>query len=146
MSGHDLQHCEQTPPTMSRRTRQVPEQLAQDAPEPRRREVRVSLAQGHPEIDRWGFELTKIAVAKIDRDPSLLQIRFEDVERWTRQKNGHLPACHAEWEALIARRPRAMIRTLLTKDSDDGQRLRSSRPFIGSSFVSDEERAAIRAT
>ena len=141
MSGHDLQHCEQTPPTMSRRTRQVPEQPAQDAPEARRCAVRAGLAPGHPEIDRRGFEL-----AKIDRDPSLVQIGLENVERWTRQKNGHLPACHAEWEALIAQRPRAMIRTLLTKDSDDGQRLRSSRPFFGSSFVSDEERAAIRAT
>ena len=70
MPDHDPDHWEQTPPTMSRRTRQALEKLEKDVLEARRRGRAVA---GHPHIDRRVFELTKIAVARIDRDPSLVQ-------------------------------------------------------------------------
>ena len=96
---------------------------------------------GHPEIDRKVFELTKIAVAKIDREPSLVQIGLDNIERWTRQKGGYLPLCHAEWKTLIETRPWGELRELLLEDSDEGQRLRSSHPFKG--LVTATERETI---
>ena len=135
-------HREQTPPTMSRRTRQALEQLEQDVLEARRRGRAVA---GRPHIDRRVFELTKIAVARIDRDPSLVQAGLDNIARWTRQKGGYVPLCHAEWKALIEERPWPELRALLLDDSDEGQRLRSSHPFIGPEFVTQAERATIHA-
>ena len=140
----DPRHRDPPAPTMSRRTRQALAQLAQDAPEARRGPGRGGRGAGHPEIDRRVFELTKITVARIDRDPSLMQVGLDNIERWTRQKDGYLPRCHAEWKALIEQRPWAELRALLLEESDEGQRLRSSHPFRG--LVTEEERARILAT
>ena len=142
MPDHDPDHREQTPPTMSRRTRQALEQLEQDVLEARRLGNAVA---GHPHIDRRVFELTKIAVARIDRNPSLVQAGLDNIERWTRQKGGYVPLCHAEWKALIEERPWPELRTLLLQDNDEGQRLRSSHPFSGPEFVTEKERATIHA-
>ena len=143
MTDPDPQPCEPTPPTMTGRTRQALARLARDALEARRRAGRGGLGTGHPKTDQRVFELTKIAVAKIDRDPSLVRVGLDNIERWTRQKGGYLPACHAEWKVLIEERPWAELRTLLLEDTDEGQRLRSSHPFVG--LVSAEERAAVHA-
>ena len=146
MPNGNPERREPAPATMSRRTRQALDRLAEEALEARRRAGRGGLGTGHPEIDRRVFELTKIAVAKIDRDPSLVQVGLDNIERWTRQKEGYVPLCHAEWKALIEEHPWEKLRTLLLDDSDEGQRLRSSHPFIGPRFVTEEERAAIYAT
>ena len=131
---------EPPPPTMSKRTQQALDQIARDVLEARRRGAAVA---GHPETDRRVFELTKITVARIDRDPSLVRIGLENIERWTRQKGGYLPLCHAEWKSLIEERPWPELRALLLQDNDEGQRLRSSHPFVG--LVTAKERAAIYA-
>ena len=141
MPNGNPQHRERAPATVSRRTQQALDRLAEEALEARRRG---GLGTGHPEIDRRVFELTKITVAKIDRDPSLVEIGLDNIARWTRQKGGYLPACHAEWKALIEEHPWAKLRALLLEDSDEGQRLRSSHPFRG--LVTEEERARILAT
>ena len=65
---------------------------------------------------------------------------LDNIARWAR-RNGDLPACHAEWKTIIEQRSWNDIRALLLADSDEGQRLRSTHPFIG--IISDEERAAI---
>ena len=144
MPNGNPEHREPASATVSRRTRQALDRLAEEALEARRRAGRGGRGTGHPEIDRRMFELTKIAVAKIDRDPSLVEIGLDNIARWTRQKGGYLPACHAEWKALIEEHPWAKLRALLLKDSDEGQRLRSSHPFRG--LVTEEERARILAT
>ena len=96
---------------------------------------------GHPEIDRKVLELTRIAVARIDRDPALVRVGIESIERLARRRGGTLPACHAEWRTLIETRPWRELRTLLLADSDEGQRLRSNHPFMV--LVTAAERAAI---
>ena len=137
------EHRKPAPATMSRRTRETLDRLAEEALEARRRAGRGGLGTGHPEIDRRVFELTKIAVARIDRDPALVEIGLDNIERWTRQKDGCLPPCHAEWKALIKERPWPELRALLLQDTDEGQRLRSSHPFVG--LVTVEEPAAVHA-
>lgn len=96
---------------------------------------------GHPENDRRMLELTRITVARIDEQPSLVRTGLENIERWTRHKGGYLPRCHAEWKTLIEQHPWETLREMLLEDSDEGQRLRSSHPFRG--LVSGEERAKI---
>ena len=44
------------------------------------------------------------------------------------------------WKAILAR-PWSEIRAVLLEESDEGQRLRSSKPFAG--IVTEEERVAI---
>ena len=96
---------------------------------------------GHPEIDRRVLALTRIAVARIDERPELVRIGMENIRRWTRQKGGYLPRCHAEWKALIEQHPWERLREMLLEESDEGQRLRSSHPFIG--IVTERERREV---
>ena len=101
------------------------------------------LGTGHPDTDRRVLELTRITVARIDEDPSLVRVGTENIERWTRQKGGYLPRCHAEWKQLIEQHPWKVLREMLLEESDEGQRLRSSHPFVG--IVTEQERAKIYA-
>ena len=137
MPEPDRQYLDGRPPGVSERTFRTLDKLERETEKARAQ----GKPAGHPEIDRKVFELTKIAVAKIDRDPSLVQIGLDNIERWTRQKGGYLPLCHAEWKTLIETRPWVELRRLLLEDSDEGQRLRSSHPFKG--LVTATEREAI---
>ena len=98
---------------------------------------------GHAGIDRRVLEMTRVVVAKIDRDPALVQVGLENIERWTRQKKGYLPRCHAEWKELIETHPWERLREILLEESNEGQRLRSSHPFTG--ILTRDERDAIYA-
>ena len=98
---------------------------------------------GHAGIDRRVLEMTRVIVAKIDRDRALVRVGLENIERWTRQKNGYLPRCHAEWKELIETHPWERLREILLEESDEGQRLRSSHPFTG--ILTEDERDAIFA-
>ena len=98
---------------------------------------------GHAGIDRRVLEMTRVIVEKIDRDPALVRVGLENIERWTRHKSGYLPRCHAEWKELIETHPWERLREILLEESDEGQRLRSSHPFTG--LLTEDERDAIYA-
>ena len=98
---------------------------------------------GHAGIDRRVLEMTRVIVAKIDRDRALVRVGIENIERWTRQNEGYLPRCHAEWKELIETHPWERLREILLEQSDEGQRLRSSHPFAG--ILTQDERDAIYA-
>ena len=112
-----------------------------DAKEANRRAAREGRASGHADIDRRVLELARITVARIDENPALLQVGLDNIERWTRQKGGYLPRCHAEWKQLIETHPWERLREMLLEESDEGQRLRSSHPFTG--LVTEQERRRI---
>ena len=78
---------------------------------------------GHTGADRRSLEMARVIVAKIDRDPTLVRIGLENIERWTRQDKGYLPRCHAEWKELIERHPWEKLREILLEESDEGQRM-----------------------
>ena len=44
---------------------------------------------GHAGIDRRALEMTRVIVEKIDREPRLVRVGLENIERWTRQKGGY---------------------------------------------------------
>ena len=98
---------------------------------------------GHAGIDRRVLEMTRVIVAKIDRDRAIVRVGLENIERWTRQKGGYLPQCHAEWKELIETHPWERLREILLEESDEGQRLRSSHPFTG--ILTQNERDVIYA-
>ena len=112
-----------------------------EAREANDRAIREGRPGGHPQIDARVLALTRITVARIDEDPSLVRIGLENIERWTRQKGGYLPGCHAEWKALIETQPWERLREMLLEESDEGQRLRSSHPFKG--LVTEAERRQV---
>ena len=85
------------------------------------------LGTGHPDTDRRVLELTRITVPRIDEDPSLVRVGTENIERWTRQKRGYLPRCHAEWKQLIEQHPWKVLREMLLEESDEGQWLTTDR-------------------
>ena len=85
--------------------------------------------------------MVRLIVAKIDEDPSLLQVGVENMKRWRRQRAGYQPPCLDEWEALIATEPWDRLRECLLEPSAEGQRLRSSHPFAG--ILTQAERESV---
>ena len=98
------------------------------------------VGEGHPHIDRRSLEMARLVVEKIDANPSLFRIGHENLQRWSRVRGGGLPPCREEWKELL-KRPWHRIREILLDESDEGQRLRSSHPFVG--LVSEKERRRI---
>ena len=96
---------------------------------------------GHPHIDRRALAMARLVAEKIDRDPGLLQVAIDNLERWAHMDEHVLPPALVEWQELIARHSWPELRAILIQDTDEGQRLRSSSPFVG--IISEEERMAI---
>ncbi len=96
---------------------------------------------GHPHIDRRALAMARLVAEKIDRDPRLLQVAIDNLERWAHMDEHGLSVGQAEWKALIERHSWPELRAILVQDTDEGQRLRSSSPFVG--IISEEERMAI---
>ena len=94
---------------------------------------------GHPHIDARSLAMTKIIVERIDADPTLIELAHRYLENEER-RHGRLCQASKEWRAILAR-PWSEIRAILLEESDEGQRLRSSKPFAG--IVTEEERVAI---
>ena len=122
-------------------SREEKQRWEEQADEANRRAIEEGRPGGHPEIDRRVLALTRIAVARIDENPELVRIGMENIRRWTRQRGGYLPRCHAEWQELIERHPWEKLREMLLEESDEGQRLRSSHPFTG--IVTETERRRV---
>ena len=94
---------------------------------------------GHPHIDVRSLDRARIVVERIDADPSLFNVAHENLERW-RRLHGTLSRANEEWKQILER-PWREIREILLDESDEGQRLRSSHPFVG--IVTEEERLEI---
>ena len=93
------------------------------------------------ESDQRALTMTRLIVAKIDQDPSLVQVGVENMKRWRLQRAGYQPLCLDEWEELIVTEPWERLRERLLDPSDEGQRLRSSHPFAG--ILTRQERESV---
>ena len=91
---------------------------------------------GHPWLDARSLDMARIVVARIDEDPILFHVAQDNLARWCRRRGG-LSRAHREWVEIVER-PWAEIRATLLDESDEGQRLRSSSPFVG--IVTEDER------
>ena len=94
------------------------------------------------EADRRALERMQPIVAKIDADPSLIQIGVENMKRWRREQGGYQPRCLDQWEEWFeSGEPWERIRERHLEASDEGQRLRTSHPFA--SVLTQEERESV---
>lgn len=94
--------------------------------------------QTHQQIDQRSLRMVREIVARIDADPERrgLEHARNVCRRWV--ANGNVPA--REWMEIL-QRPWEEIRAVLLDESDEGQRLRQSDPFVG--ILSPQERWAI---
>ena len=97
---------------------------------------------GKPHIDAMKLDHARLAAARIDADPTLIGLAHEHLERAC-QVRGWLTRAQTEWLRLLLRYPWPEVRAILVQETDDGQRLRGSSPFMG--FASDAERHEIHA-
>ena len=91
---------------------------------------------GHPHLDARSLALAKIVVERIDADLTLINVGHRNLENEER-RYGQLSRASREWRKILTR-PWNEVREFLLRESDEGQRLRSSKPFAG--IASEEER------
>ena len=92
------------------------------------------------ETDRRTLELTRLLVAKMDAEPKLLQIAIGNLER-RRNEHRYRPKCLDLWDHIFANENWEQIRERLLEESDEGQRIRTSHPFVG--ILTQEERESV---
>ena len=85
---------------------------------------------GHPHIDTRSLAMARIIVERIDADPKLIEVAHRKLQR-EEGRRGRLSLASQEWKEILTR-PWSEVREILLDDSDEGQRLRSSKPFAGS--------------
>ena len=83
--------------------------------------------------------MAKIIVKRIDADPTLIEVAHRYLAN-EEKRYGTLCQASQEWKQILTR-PWPEIRKILLEESDEGQRLRSSKPFAG--IVTEEERLEI---
>lgn len=76
-------------------------------------------------------------------EAEVLQIARDNLERWMKSESfaGNERNALLEWREILENSTSEEIRKIITQDTDESQRLRSSSPFAG--VLSEEEREKI---
>ncbi len=76
-------------------------------------------------------------------EAEVLQIAHHNLERWLKRESfaGSERFALLEWQKILENFTPEKIRKIITQDTDEGQRLRSSSPFVG--VLSEVEREKI---
>lgn len=90
--------------------------------------------------DWRSLELHQLIAKKINENPSLLNRVKDNLLRWEKI-NGELPQALKEWDSLIKDKTWVKLEKIITSDSQNSARLRSSTPFVG--ILTEEERMEI---
>jgi hypothetical protein len=93
-------------------------------------------ACGHRRIDLRSIAMHQAIAVKLRRDPGLLQIAHDNLNRWMAEGGRSLPYLEA-WRALLAR-PLEELCTMIGEDSERMAALRQNSPFAG--ILTPEER------
>ncbi len=89
-------------------------------------------------VDLFSLALHLAVAEKLRRNPQdVLRIARNNLARWSKNKNSAL----LEWQNILEIKTPEEIVKIITEDTDEGQRLRSSSPFAG--VLSDAERGEI---
>jgi hypothetical protein len=99
----------------------------------------------HQFIDFLNLAYHREVAARLLADPAaVLKRARNNLQRWLAAYQPGEPdaRCLEEWQSLLATRTVPELIAILTEDSDEGQRLRSSTPFAG--VLSLEERKELR--
>ena len=95
----------------------------------------------HQRNDWMALEMARLVARRLRENPALVELGRERI--LSLRERGRDFVAFREWEELINTLTVAEIADLLEAETEEGQRLRSSRPFIGPSFITDQERLAI---
>lgn len=95
----------------------------------------------HEVIDRRSLELDQLIAEKLRRDPALLKVAHDNLDRWM-SKHGPHPTL-LEWKELLNTRSFEQVLDLLCSWDEEARWLRQSSPFVG--ILTEEERWAIFA-
>ena len=105
-------------------------------------------------VDLYSLSLHRAIAEKMLSDgEAILRIARSNLDRWLRSESfsGTEGRPYLEWKDIIENSSIEEIRRIMTVDTDEGQRLRSSSPFTGILSQTERERywsecAELRAT
>jgi hypothetical protein len=102
-----------------------------------------SFLMGHDLTDRRSLELNRLVAEKIRRQPELVDLVRNRLERTLSESRLSESSKDAlrEWQTILSTHSLNEVLEILTEDSDEGQRLRQSSPFSG--ILSQRERFEI---
>ena len=88
-------------------------------------------------VDLFNLMLHRAVAEKLRRVPAeVLRIAQNNLERWLKDENSAL----LEWRKILETKTPEEIIQIISQDTDEGQRLRSSSPFAGVLTESERER------
>lgn len=97
-----------------------------------------------PFLDLFNLMLHRAVSEKLRRDEkAVLRTARENLERWLGSESfaGNERFALIEWREILEKNSTEEIIKIITQDTDEGQRLRSSSPFAG--VLTEEEREEI---
>lgn len=100
----------------------------------------------HRLLEARSLAMHAVIAQKIERDPKLLNVPRNNLQRWSGRWENEAPAWYGEWRGIM-NRPWAEIAAIITEPSEEGARLRQSSPFAGVLSAAERKRiyAAFRA-
>jgi hypothetical protein len=100
----------------------------------------LDLPPGYMVNDWILWQKGKMIAARLRVNPALVRVA---IERLQNQPGGIFPASE-EWLNLLQEKEIEELAAILESPEHEGQRLRSSSPFVGEPFIEPEEIEAIR--
>jgi hypothetical protein len=95
-------------------------------------------------VDLFSLALHRVVAEKmLRRETEVLRIARENLNRWLKSESfaGSERFALLEWREILENRTAEEIGKIITADTEEGQRLRSSSPFVG--VLSEAEREKI---
>jgi len=100
----------------------------------------LDLPEGYLVQDWMQWQRGKIVADKIIKHPELIDLAVQRL----RSRGENLLRAELEWLGLLEGSRPDEISAILEDDGPEGQRLRSSSPFHGSTFITAEENDHVR--
>src|SRR4051812_1922638 len=90
-----------------------------------------SVLRRHDWVDERSRALHIAIADKIRREPGLLDLARENIERWERRCSDEVRPVYEEWKGLINNWHLEKLLSFLAEKSERGNRMRQSSPFSG---------------
>ncbi len=101
------------------------------------------LEQNYNFLDLFNLMLHRAIAKKLEQEAEcVLQIARNNLNRWLKSESfaGNERFALLEWKKILdTHKPEEIIK-IITQDTDEGQRLRSSSPFVGVLTEAERER------
>jgi len=100
-----------------------------------------SITRPHDWIDERSRALHQAVAEKVRRNPELLLVALQNLERWTETSSDSTKPLFEEWKQIIQTWPLEKLLELLGEQGERANQLRQASPFTG--ILSDRERNEI---